>query len=69
LVAEVGQLSEVVALYGSREGQLERVHWRNSSTGEETEKPIRHLFLFIGADRATAWLKDAGIALTARILC
>jgi thioredoxin reductase (NADPH) len=63
---EVLTHTEVVALYGSREGQLERVRWRNSSTGEETEKPIRHLFLFIGAEPATAWLKDAGIALDSK---
>ncbi|MGZ3291635.1 MAG: thioredoxin reductase, partial [Xanthobacteraceae bacterium] len=30
------------------------------------EKPIRHVFLFIGADPATTWLKDSGIALDAR---
>lgn len=63
---EVLTHTEVVALYGSREGQLERVRWRNSSTGVETEKPIRHLFLFIGADPATAWLKDTGIALDSK---
>ncbi|MGL3214163.1 FAD-dependent oxidoreductase [Bradyrhizobium sp. BR 1433] len=63
---EVLTHTEVVALYGSREGQLERVRWRNSSTGEETEKPIRHLFLFIGAEPATAWLKGAGIALDSK---
>ena len=63
---EVLTHTEVVALYGSREGQLERVRWRNNSTGEETEKPIRHLFLFIGADPATAWLKDTGIALDSK---
>ena len=63
---EVLTHTEVVALYGTREGQLERVRWRNSSTGEETEKPIRHLFLFIGADPATAWLKDTGIALDSK---
>src|SRR5258707_718549 len=54
--------TEVVALYGSREGQLERVRWRNNVTGE-TEKPIRHVFLFIGAEPATAWLNGSGIAL------
>jgi thioredoxin reductase (NADPH) len=27
------------------------------------EKPIRHVFLFIGAVPATAWLKDSGVAL------
>lgn len=55
--------TEVVALYGSRERQLERVSWRDNVTGATTEKPIRHVFLFIGAEPATAWLKGSGIAL------
>jgi thioredoxin reductase (NADPH) len=58
--------TEIIALYGSREKQLERVRWRNCVTGEETEKPIRHVFLFIGADAATTWLKDSGISLDAK---
>src|SRR5712672_2787092 len=58
--------TEIVALYGSREKQLERVRWRNNVTGEETEKPIRHLFCFIGADPATAWLGGSGVALDAK---
>jgi thioredoxin reductase (NADPH) len=60
---EVLTHTEIVALYGSREKQLERVRWRNNVTGEETEKPIRHVFLFIGAEPATAWLNKSGIAL------
>ena len=60
---EVLTQTEIVALYGSREKQLERVRWRNNVTGEETEKPIRHIFLFIGAEPATAWLRDSGVAL------
>jgi thioredoxin reductase (NADPH) len=60
---EVLTRTEIVALHGSREKQLERVRWRNNVTGEETEKPIRHVFLFIGADPATSWLKDSGVAL------
>jgi thioredoxin reductase (NADPH) len=55
--------TEIVALYGSREKQLERVRWRNNATGEETEKPIRHVFCFIGAEPATGWLRDSGVAL------
>jgi thioredoxin reductase len=46
---EVLTQTEIVALYGSSEKQLERVRWRNNVTGEQTEKPIRHVFLFIGA--------------------
>jgi thioredoxin reductase (NADPH) len=60
---EVLTNTEIVALYGSREKQLERVRWRNNLTGEETEKPIRHVFCFIGAEPATAWLRDCGVAL------
>src|ERR1700716_1684376 len=60
---EVLTQTEIVALYGSSEKQLERVRWRNNVTGEETEKPIRHVFCFIGAEPATAWLRDSGVAL------
>jgi thioredoxin reductase (NADPH) len=60
---EVLSRTEIVALYGSREKQLERVRWRNNVTGEQTEKPIRHVFCFIGAEPATGWLRDSGIAL------
>jgi thioredoxin reductase (NADPH) len=60
---EVLTQTEIVALHGSREKQLERVRWRNNVTGEETEKPIRHVFCFIGAEPATSWLRDSGIAL------
>lgn len=58
--------TELVELYGSRERQLERVRWRNKVTGEEAEKPIRHVFLFIGAEPATAWLDGSGVALDAK---
>src|SRR4030088_1175995 len=60
---EVLTHTEIVALYGSREKQLQRVRWRNNVTGEETEKPIRHVFCFIGAEPATGWLRDSGVAL------
>jgi thioredoxin reductase (NADPH) len=54
---EVLTNTEVVALSGDR--QLERIRWRNRLSGEETEKPIRHLFLFIGAEPATEWLQGS----------
>jgi thioredoxin reductase (NADPH) len=53
-------------LHESPEKQLERVRWRNNVTGDQTEKPIRHVFLFIGADPATTWLKDSGVVLDAK---
>ena len=38
-----------------RNGMLEAVRWRRAS-GEETRRPIHHLFLFIGADPNSDWL-------------
>jgi len=55
--------TEVAALAGTPEGQLSHVRWRNSKTGEEQDRPIRNLFLFIGADPATAWLTGCGVAM------
>jgi thioredoxin reductase (NADPH) len=63
---EVLTRTEIVALYGSPDKQLQRVRWRNKDTGEETEKSIRHVFLFIGADPATGWLRDSGISMDGR---
>ena len=60
---EVLTETEIVALSGSTEGQLERVRWRHKPTGKETEKPIRNVFLMTGADPATAWLQGSGVAL------
>ena len=63
---EILTQTEIVALQGTPEKQLERVRWRNNVTGELTEKPIRHLFLFIGAEPATTWLWDSGVILDAK---
>jgi thioredoxin reductase (NADPH) len=60
---EVLTETEIVALSGSPNGQLERVRWRHRPTGAETEKSIRNVFIFIGSDPATAWLKGCGVAL------
>ena len=54
---EVLTNTDVVALSGSPEGQLERIRWRHGPSGKETERPMRHLFLFIGAAPATSWLE------------
>lgn len=60
---EVLTRTEVVALSGPPEGRLEGIRWRNRVTGAETDKPIRNLFLFIGAEPATHWLRDCGVLL------
>jgi thioredoxin reductase (NADPH) len=58
---EVLPHTEVIALSG--EHGLQRVRWKHRKTGEENEGGIRNLFLFIGADPATGWLKDCGVDL------
>ena len=62
---EVLTETEVTALEGD-EGNLESVRWRNRASGEETTRPIRHLFLFIGADPNTDWLAQCDVALDAK---
>ena len=59
---EVLVQTEVTALEG-RGGALETVRWRNRVSGKETSRPVRHLFLFIGADPNTDWLSGSGVAL------
>jgi thioredoxin reductase (NADPH) len=57
---EVLLQAEICALEG-HDGVLEAVRWCRG--GEETRRPIRHLFLFIGAEPNTAWLSKEDVAL------
>jgi thioredoxin reductase (NADPH) len=52
--------AEVTALEGE-DGRLEAVRWRQNGVEERCD--IRHLFLFIGADPNTDWLRDSGVCL------
>ncbi|TJW77812.1 MAG: NAD(P)/FAD-dependent oxidoreductase, partial [Mesorhizobium sp.] len=62
---EVQPETEIVALDG-HDGNLDHVRWRNRAAGVETTRPIRHLFLFIGADPNTDWLAKCNVALDAK---
>jgi thioredoxin reductase (NADPH) len=59
---EVLTQTEVSALEG-RGGVLEAIRWRQRPSGREVRQPIRHLFLFIGAEPNTEWLLQYGVAL------
>ncbi len=59
---EVLLRTEVAGLEGHG-GELEAIRWRRRGETAETRLPIRHLFLFIGADPNTGWLKDCDIEL------
>ena len=54
--------TELSGLRG-RNGSLEEVCWRKRRTGEETCRPMQHVFMFIGADPHTSWLASAGVEL------
>jgi thioredoxin reductase (NADPH) len=64
--------TEITALEG--ESHLEKVTWRNKTTGEITVHDIRHVFIMAGASPRTEWLKgcvamdDKGFILTGRDL-
>ena len=62
---ELVPYSEVINLEGE-DGVLQSVTWRDVRTGVETRAPIRHLFLFIGADPNSDWLAGSGILLDAK---
>lgn len=60
---ELRPYTELTKLHGSLEEGLTGVTWRESRTGAEEQRPIRHVFLFVGADPETQWLAACGIAL------
>ena len=59
---EVMYNTSVSALNGS-DGMLQAIRCRAHLSGDERTCPIRHLFLFIGAEPNTDWLAGSGIAL------
>jgi thioredoxin reductase (NADPH) len=52
---EVHYHTEIVALDG--ENHLERITWKDKSTGETSVHEIRHVFIMAGASPRTEWLK------------
>jgi len=55
--------TEIVGVTGSPDSGLESVRWQHRDTGQEEARPIRNVFLFLGADPATEWLKDCDVML------
>jgi thioredoxin reductase (NADPH) len=62
--------TEIVGMAGDRTQGLTEVTCHNRQTGERKVRPLRHLFLFIGADPNADWLQgcietdDKGFVLT-----
>ena len=59
---EVLTRTEVAGLEGAG-GVLEAVRWRDREADKETRRPIRHLFLFTGAEPNTDWLSGSDVLL------
>ena len=62
---EVVTQAQILGLDGS-DGMLQAIRWRRGASGEEVRRPIRHLFLFIGAEPNTDWLSGSDVALDAK---
>ncbi len=61
---EIVTQAQVTRLEGAN-GMLEAIRWRDGS-GEDVRRPVRHLFLFVGAAPNTGWLSDSGVILDAK---
>jgi thioredoxin reductase (NADPH) len=58
--------TELTALHGDPDTGLSGVSWRNRQHGGEQQTDLRNVFLFVGADPETGWLRDCGVAIDAQ---
>jgi thioredoxin reductase (NADPH) len=63
---EVHIQTELTQLIGTPLLGLQAVCWRDHASGQEEKRSIRHVFLFIGAEPNTDWLKDCAVSVDAR---
>ena len=54
--------TELTQLHGDVEEDSPRCPGETIATGVEEQRPIRHVFLFVGADPETRWLEGCGVA-------
>jgi len=55
--------TELTELHGDADGALAAISWRDRRSGESERRPLRHVFLFVGADPETDWLRGCDVAL------
>jgi thioredoxin reductase (NADPH) len=60
---ELRPQTEITRLHGDAAagGGLAAVTWRDHRAGVENERPLRNVFLFVGADPETRWLKGCSV--------
>ena len=64
-VIEVHPNSELTRLYGDEAAGLKAISWRDKAAGTEQKADIRNVFVFVGADPETRWLRGREVALDA----
>ncbi|MBQ1765054.1 MAG: FAD-dependent oxidoreductase [Aquincola sp.] len=57
--------TELTELHGDPVAGLDAASWRHRDSGEAVTRPVRGVFLFVGAEPETRWLKDCGVAVDA----
>ena len=62
---ELRTRTEIVGVDGPGAG-IDSLTWRHRDSGREDTRPVRHVFLFLGADPCTDWLAGCGVALDAK---
>ncbi|MES3013046.1 MAG: FAD-dependent oxidoreductase [Pseudomonadota bacterium] len=60
---ELRTQTEITRLHGDAADGLLAVTWRDHRARVEEERPMRNVFLFVGADPETRWLADCHVAL------
>jgi thioredoxin reductase (NADPH) len=53
--------TEIIGLTGAKPSGVESVKWRHRDSSREETRAIRHVFLFLGADPCTEWLRDCDV--------
>jgi len=62
---ELRPYTELTQLQGDSVAGLAAVSWQDRRTGRAEQRPIRHVFLFVGAEPETDWLTGCRIGLDA----
>jgi thioredoxin reductase (NADPH) len=57
--------TDVIDLQGEN-GALRGISWRDRRTDTVVRRPLQHLFLLIGADPHTAWLRESNVEVDAK---
>ena len=55
--------TELAALERGDDGEMCLARWRNRKSGSEHTGRVGHVFVFVGAEPATEWLRDCPVAL------